>query len=598
MKKIRLLSVLLTVITALSCLSSTAASATETSGFDITEIPESIFYADYEEMLYGVTIQLDDTTVVINEDNLLYAYTQNDAASLGYVNTSGMIYINDNAVWVHAYAYICDKIEVAVSCYYGETDHYYRAEKSLPYPSDYETPNVFCKDGICYKKGSNNTLSVIKYFDSYKYDENENRIYQPIVIPESIDGMTVTEIANTAFSNGSHYTEITIPKSVTSIGKYALGYCLYPYCGDDVHGIPNKINAYILTNEFRDADDSEEFFASISLRSDDNTTYSEYLRETYFADCEDFVYDTEYEKIYVTATKATLLSVTNEPSLYINLIYDNGTKIDYYLYNIMDITPDDELIPITIYTVAETVAQGKKIRTKIINKYFSEDTEIFYDDYNSMYVYADKSQIEALSTDENVTDIKLGDSIFINRSLYNEIYFADDNDTFNIFFEPIYSDSEDFDVHDYYEEVHNRFFKNCESETISSSYYSDLYIIYGATKAQIINAAYDGAIMMNTFNEPNFNKFIDLTVYGEAGSEAEAYANEHGFKFLEVKAEYQPGDANLDGVISVADATLIMKSNVGLEELTDQQLELADYDGNGVVNVMDATELQKMLAGY
>lgn len=55
------------------------------------------------------------------------------------------------------------------------------------------------------------------------------------------------------------------------------------------------------------------------------------------------------------------------------------------------------------------------------------------------------------------------------------------------------------------------------------------------------------------------------------------------------------GDVNLDGVVSIDDATYIQKYLVGSVELNDVQFYTADINKDGMVNVTDVTELQKML---
>ena len=42
------------------------------------------------------------------------------------------------------------------------------------------------------------------------------------------------------------------------------------------------------------------------------------------------------------------------------------------------------------------------------------------------------------------------------------------------------------------------------------------------------------------------------------------------------------GDADLDGKVSINDATLIQQAAIGLAEFTDTQKQLADVDGDGV----------------
>ncbi|MGN0501533.1 MAG: dockerin type I domain-containing protein, partial [Ruminococcus sp.] len=70
-------------------------------------------------------------------------------------------------------------------------------------------------------------------------------------------------------------------------------------------------------------------------------------------------------------------------------------------------------------------------------------------------------------------------------------------------------------------------------------------------------------------------------------------------KSLGVSPEfYVPGDVNLDGQITVTDATLIQKHLAGLNEFDrDKQLELADVNCDGAISIIDATKIQFILAG-
>ena len=60
--------------------------------------------------------------------------------------------------------------------------------------------------------------------------------------------------------------------------------------------------------------------------------------------------------------------------------------------------------------------------------------------------------------------------------------------------------------------------------------------------------------------------------------------------------EYKKGDVDLDGVVSVIDATTIQKNLASLLTLNELQMKLADTDGDGYVTVLDATRIQKWLA--
>ena len=55
------------------------------------------------------------------------------------------------------------------------------------------------------------------------------------------------------------------------------------------------------------------------------------------------------------------------------------------------------------------------------------------------------------------------------------------------------------------------------------------------------------------------------------------------------------GDIDLDNSVTVADATLLQKYVVGIATLTDDQKLLADCNGDGVIDVRDATYIQKTI---
>ena len=60
---------------------------------------------------------------------------------------------------------------------------------------------------------------------------------------------------------------------------------------------------------------------------------------------------------------------------------------------------------------------------------------------------------------------------------------------------------------------------------------------------------------------------------------------------------YVVGDADGDGEVSIMDATQIQLIVAGLVELTDDVKLAADADGDGEVSIMDATQIQLMVAG-
>ena len=56
------------------------------------------------------------------------------------------------------------------------------------------------------------------------------------------------------------------------------------------------------------------------------------------------------------------------------------------------------------------------------------------------------------------------------------------------------------------------------------------------------------------------------------------------------------GDVNLDSKININDVTLIQEYNVELEALSDRQQKLADYNGDGIIDITDATAIQLYIA--
>lgn len=70
-----------------------------------------------------------------------------------------------------------------------------------------------------------------------------------------------------------------------------------------------------------------------------------------------------------------------------------------------------------------------------------------------------------------------------------------------------------------------------------------------------------------------------------------------GSSFILRLIENKSGDVNLDGVVNVADATEIQKYLASLVTFTEKQIALADVDGDGKVSIQDATTIQRISAG-
>ena len=93
-------------------------------------------------------------------------------------------------------------------------------------------------------------------------------------------------------------------------------------------------------------------------------------------------------------------------------------------------------------------------------------------------------------------------------------------------------------------------------------------------------------------------KYDDITIKGYSGTVAETYAKENGFTFISLgNVENTLGDVNGDGVISILDATEIQKYLASLSKLNENQIILADFNKDGIISIIDATEIQKYIVG-
>ncbi len=58
------------------------------------------------------------------------------------------------------------------------------------------------------------------------------------------------------------------------------------------------------------------------------------------------------------------------------------------------------------------------------------------------------------------------------------------------------------------------------------------------------------------------------------------------------------GDVNDDGIVNIFDATEIQRYNAQYRDFDNWEMEIADVNFDGIINVFDATEIQRYVAGY
>lgn len=230
----------------------------------------------------------------------------------------------------------------------------------------------------------------------------------------------------------------------------------------------------------------------------------------------------------------------------------------------------------TIVRVPETL-NNRRV-TNIEVRAFYHDTVITGVDFSNasnlttigMYAFADCSAYsEPLVLPESITSI--GDCAFegtpvpeveINATTdYIPIQCFYNNDTLT-----------QVTINGPIEEIDNYAFANCQN----------LEAIYlPQTVTVIADSAFD--------NDPN------LTIYCYEDSYAQQYAQEKNIPYVLI-GNYEIGDVDRDGAITVTDVTLIQKYLAELATLDADQLLLADYLSDGEVNIADATAIQIAIA--
>ncbi|WP_407385897.1 leucine-rich repeat protein [Ruminococcus sp.] len=91
-------------------------------------------------------------------------------------------------------------------------------------------------------------------------------------------------------------------------------------------------------------------------------------------------------------------------------------------------------------------------------------------------------------------------------------------------------------------------------------------------------------------------KVPNFTIKGYAGSMAETYAQVNGFRFVNLIAK--TGDADGDGQITVMDATEVQHLLADLTPHVDESLLMfADVDQNGLLEIIDVTYILRHVAG-
>lgn len=104
-------------------------------------------------------------------------------------------------------------------------------------------------------------------------------------------------------------------------------------------------------------------------------------------------------------------------------------------------------------------------------------------------------------------------------------------------------------------------------------------------------------IPKNTSVEPYaFYGCKELTISCYKNSDAHELAQNFDIDYILLDIEEKLGDVDLDGKVTIKDATLIQKYLAKMVKLTKQKNRFADFNHDGKVNIKDATAIQKFIA--
>ncbi|MBQ3692357.1 MAG: dockerin type I repeat-containing protein, partial [Clostridia bacterium] len=86
-------------------------------------------------------------------------------------------------------------------------------------------------------------------------------------------------------------------------------------------------------------------------------------------------------------------------------------------------------------------------------------------------------------------------------------------------------------------------------------------------------------------------------IYGEKDSYAEEYAEKYGISFV-AAAKLSYGNIDGDDMVTSADALIILRASVGLENFNSEQRKFADVNGDDRVDSADSLAVLRYSVGF
>ncbi len=371
-----------------------------------------------------------------------------------------------------------------------------------------------------------------------------------VVIPDTLEGLPVTEIGISAFEGCSDITTLTIPSSLKNIDFYAFSGCtglnsvyisdLAAWC--EV-GIPGRSYANPLNY-------ASNLYVNGNLTTDivipDGVTR---IGESTFETFSGITSLTVSDSTTSIGSEA-FLGCSNLKTVYIS---ESVTEIGINAFGLCDNLNSIEVsVNNANYASLDGVLFNKDMT--ILNEYPANKADNTYSIPQGVICIAD-SEFGAFCRTKNLESVLLPNSV---TKIGRYAFFA---------------------------------CSSLKSITIPTSVTDiDRNAFFGRNENLTIHG-YVGSFAESYANENSIN-FVALND-GEPTNPPTT--SEPNTSTPPVEAEV--GDVNMDGTLNIKDATAIQKHLASLTTFEADALALADFDGDSKINVKDATAIQKKIAG-